>query len=260
MKKLSLVLMAVLAFTFVGCQGWLDIPDPEPEPDPEPDPVEETLITLEETSTTLNSGETYQINAECEFPITYASENEYVAAVSEDGLVTANFVGTTNIMLETEGDSQTFEVTVAPVSELYPEPEIQIGETKEAIIERFGEPGAETEDAIGYAGYSENTRFLMVAFTEDDLVDYYAVVLDVEYAEELDTFLGERYLYLEEVEGLKAYINALDESEATMYIGSQLQEEFLMAFYMSAEDEGDEGEEGRAMNSRILKVLKKLAK
>ena len=73
MKKLSLVLMAVLAFTFVGCEGWLDILDPEPEPDPEPDPIEETLITLEETSTTLNSGETYQINAECEFPITYSS-------------------------------------------------------------------------------------------------------------------------------------------------------------------------------------------
>ena len=260
MKKLSLVLMAVLAFTFVGCEGWLDIPDPEPEPDPEPDPIEETLITLEETSTTLNSGETYQINAECEFPITYSSENEYVAAVSEDGMVTANFVGTTNILLETEGDSQAFEVTVAPVSDLYPEPEIQFGETKEAIIERFGTPGAETENSIGFAGYSENTNFLMVTFTEDDLVDYYVVVLNVEYAEELDTFLGERYLYLEEMDGVKAYINALDESEATMYVGSKLQEEYLMALYMAAEDGGGDGGEDKAMNSRILEVLKKLAK
>lgn len=258
MKKLSLVLLAVLAFTFVGCEGWLDIPDPEPEP--EPDPAEEALITLEETSTTMNSGDTYQINAECEFPITYTSEDEYVASVSEDGEVTANFVGTTNIMLETEGDSQAFEVTVAPVSELYPEPEIQFGESKEAIIERFGEPNAETEDAIGYGSYSENTTMLMVVFTEDDLVDYYAVILNVEYAEELDTFLGERYLYVNEEDGVKAYINALNENDATMYIGSQLQEEFLMAFYVSAEDEGGDGEEGRAMNSRILKVLKKLVK
>ena len=52
MKRLSLLLMAVLAFTFIGCNSWLDFPEPEPEPEPEPNV--EAVITLEETSTTLH--------------------------------------------------------------------------------------------------------------------------------------------------------------------------------------------------------------
>ena len=251
--------MALLAFTFVGCSEWLDLPDPDPEPDPDPDPIEETLITLDTTAVTLNSGETYQINAECEYPITYTSEDEYVATVSEDGLVTANFVGSTVITLQAETDSQTFEVTVAPVSELYPEPEIEFGESKESVIERFGEPAAETEEAIGYNDYSDNTMMLMVVFDENDLVEYYAVVLDTEYSEELDTFLSERYLYAGEAEGIKVYINALDESDATMYVGSQIDEGFLMAIYMAntGDDGGDENDEDDKVAAGHFKTLLK---
>ena len=260
MKKLSLVLMAVLAFTFVGCQGWLDIPDPEPEPEPDPnDTIAEALIILDTTAATLNSGETYQINAECEYPISYTSENEYVASVSEDGLVTANFVGTTNIMLEAEGDSQTFEVTVAPVSELYPEPEIEIGESKDAIVERFGDPDDEDEEIIVYYGFAESSFMLMVAFDDEDLVQYYMVVMEYDYVEELDTFLSERYLYVTEQDGVKVYINALDVNDATLIVGSQVVEDsFVMAVYMG-NDEGGGGDE-KVVTPRVSKVLKRLAK
>ena len=197
MKKLSLVLVALLAFSFVGCEGWLDIPDPEPDPDPDPDPIEEALINLITTDATLHSGETFQIEAECENPITYTSEDEYYATVSEDGMVTAGFVGSTNIMLETEGDSQTFAVMIEPTSNLYDEPEIQFGESKDDLIERLGAPDEEEEGVIAYANYGENCM-LMVVFNEEDLVEYYAVILSVEQAEELDTFLGERYLFVKE--------------------------------------------------------------
>lgn len=258
MKKLSLVLMAVLAFTFTGCNEWLDVPDPEPEPEP----IEEATITLETTSTTLKSGETFQIIAECENPITYSSENEYYATVSEDGLITAGFVGSTNITLESEFDTQTFEVTVEPVSDLYPEPEITIGESKDDIIERFGTPGDEDEEAIAYYNYSENSSMLLVAFDENNLVEYYAVVLGLDYTDQLDTFLGERYLFVNEEDGVKVYINALDVNEATLIVGSQVVEDaFLMAVYMGNDGGGDDGEgggEGKA--ARILKTLKRLAK
>ncbi len=252
MKKLSLVLLAMLAFSFVGCEEWLNIDDPTPEPEPDPDPEVEVVITLEETSITLHSGETYQINAECEYPITYSSENEYNASVSEDGLVTANFVGSTTITLEAESDTQTIEVTVEPVSDLYPEPEIEIGESKEAIIERFGEPGAETDEAIGYQGYSDNATMLMVMFDENDLVELYAVILDLSFEEDLETFLSERYLFVQEEESVKMYINALTVEEATKIVGSQVAEEegFLMAFYMGNDNGG--GDEKTTINMKAL--------
>lgn len=258
MKKLSLVLVALLAFSFVGCQEWLDIPDPDPEPEPEPDPVEEALIMLEETSATLHYGETYQINAECENPITYSSEDEYYASVSEDGLVTANFVGATTINLESEFDTQTFEVTIAPVSELYPEPEIEIGESKESIIERFGEPIAETDGAIGYQDYSDNTTMLMVLFDENNLVEDYALILEVEFEEELETFLSERYLFVQETEGMKIYVNALNPVEASLIIGSQIyadeEETFLMVVYGGNTSEPEE----KSVNMKaLLKALRK---
>lgn len=259
MKKLSLVLVALLAFSFVGCQEWLNIDDPDnPEPEPEPDPVEEALIMLEETSATLHYGETYQINAECENPITYSSEDEYYASVSEDGLVTANFVGATTINLESEFDAQTFEVTIAPVSELYPEPEIEIGESKESIIERFGEPIAEADGAIGYQDYSDNTTMLMVLFDENDLVEDYALILEVEFEEELETFLSERYLFVQETEGMKIYVNALNPVEASLIIGSQIyadeEETFLMVVYGGNTIEPEE----KSINMKaILKALRK---
>lgn len=260
MKKLSLVLMALLAFSFVGCEGWLNIddPTPDPEPEPDPDPVVESVITLEETSATLHCGETYQINAECEFPITYTSENEFFASVSEEGMITANHVGTTMITLEAEGDSQTFEVTIEPLSDLYPEPEIEIGETKEDVIARFGTPDAEVEGAIGYGGYSENATMLMVMFDDEGLVELYGVVLDLSLEEELDTFLAERYLFVQEEESVKMYINALTVEEATLIVGSEVAEEegMLMAFYMGNENGG--GEEKTAINMKAL--LKALGK
>ena len=260
MKKLSLVLMAVLAFTFVGCEGWLDIPDPEPEPDPEPDPVEEALINLVTTEATLHYGETFQIEAECETPITYTSENEFYATVSEDGLVTAGFVGSTSILLETEGDSQTFEVTIEPTSELYAEPEIEFGETRDAIIERFGTPDEENEEAVLYGSYAENTM-LMVVF-EEDVVAYYAVIVSADLEEEMNAFLGERYMYYGEDEGLKIYINALDVADCTLIVGEQFLEEiYLMAMYMPHEgDDGGEGGEGEDKGSSVLSILRGFGK
>ncbi|MBQ5958416.1 MAG: Ig-like domain-containing protein [Bacteroidales bacterium] len=62
----------------------------------------EKLITLTESSATLHHGETYQINAECENPILFSSENEYHAKVSSSGLVTANYIGNTTITLQSE--------------------------------------------------------------------------------------------------------------------------------------------------------------
>lgn len=256
MKKLSLVLLAMLAFSFMGCQEWLNTDEPTPEPEPEPSPEVEAVITLEETSVVLHSGDTCQIQAVCEFPITYSSENEYYATVSEEGMVTANFVGATTINLEAEGDSKTFEVTIEPVSNLYPEPEIEIGVPKDSIIAQFGEPVADEDGVMGFSDYSENATMLMVMYDEDGIVTDYAVILDTSFEEELDTFLGERYMFVQEQEGMKIYINALSLEETSMLIGSQNYEgEFLMVVYTNYSEE-----EAKAKVDTFKAVLKALGK
>lgn len=260
MKKLSLALLALLAFSFVGCEGWLDIPD-DPEPDPEPEPIEEALINLITTEATLHYGETFQIEAECENPITYTSEDEYYAMVSEDGLVTAGFVGSTSIMLETEGDSQVFEVTIEPTIDLYAEPEVEFGETRDDIVERFGTPDEEDEEAALYGSYADNAM-LMVVFDEEGLVSYYAVIISTDLENDLNAFLGERYMFYGEEDGLKIYINALDVADCTLIVGTQyVDENYLMALYMPHEgDDGGEGGEGEGKGSRVLRILRGFGK
>jgi len=260
LSKLSFLLVAMLAMAFVGCENWLSsdpIPEPVPEPDPEPDTIVEALINLSESATTLHKGETYQILAESESPITFFSEDEYHAMVSDSGLVTANFVGNTIILLQSESDSVTFDVTVAPVSELYPEPDIEIGESKESVIEKLGQPGLEEDGSIGYENYSENAFLLAVMFDEYDLVSNYGLILDESVEEELDTFLSERYMFANEEDGIKIYMNALTPEDVTLFVASEFNEdeEYVMVLYMGNDNGGDEVK--AATIKALLKSLRK---
>lgn len=202
MRKLSVVLMAVLAIAFMGCN-------------------KEKLITLQETSATLHHGETYELNAKCENPITYSSADEYHAQVSADGLVTANYIGNTTITLQSEEDTKTFSVTVDPVSNLYTEPNITFGESKASVIAKLGDPDLEEEGIIGYTYYAAHAPLLAVLFDEYGNVEYYGVYVDAAYGDELNNiFLEERYKYFTYDEGTYVYINSLNINTATMIVGS----------------------------------------
>ncbi len=168
--------------------------------------------------------------------------------------MTARYVGSTTITLEAETDTQTFEVTVEPTSDLYPEPEIEFGETKEALIERMGQPDEEEDDVIAYYNYSENVMMLMVLFDEEGLVEDYGLILDPSFEEELGTFLGERYMFVQEEEDIKIYINALTLEEASLIVGSQAYEDegtsFIMSLYTSY------GSEPVEMSAGVKAILK----
>ena len=84
----------------------------------------------------------------------------------------------------------------------------------------------------------------------------YAVILETSFEEELDTFLGERYLFVQEQEGMKIYINALSIEETSMLIGSQnVEGEFLMAIYTSYSEE-----EAKGKAESFKAILKALGK
>lgn len=236
MRKLSFILMVILAVSFTGCK-------------------KEKLITLPMTSTTLHHGETYQIAAECENPITYTSANEYYAKVSSFGKITAQYVGRTTIRLASEDDNRVFTVTVAPESNLYPEPNIRFGETKNSVISKLGTPDSTTDSGIGYNDYSPNAPMLLVMLDDNDCVEDYAVIVKTAYSSELSTFLSERYKFIGYSDGLFGYMNGLETESATMLIGSKLYNtSYWITLYMPNDSKSGVEE------VRIEKLLKTLEK
>lgn len=201
-------------------------------------------ITLSETSVTLHYGEHYAITATSNLPLNYQSDDEYYATVDNSGNVTAGFVGQTNINVFNEQDSKTFQVVVAPVSNLYPEPNINFGDSKSTLIARYGEPYYIEEDEeynevyYYYADYSEGAPIMVVCLDENNRVEGYDMFVDMNDFEELDTFLSERYNYYGEMEGVYVFMNGLDEDSADMLVLCfAVDEEMLMVSYMSFTDE-----------------------
>lgn len=181
----------------------------------------EKLITLLTTSTTLHHGEIYQISAQCDNPITYTSSNQYYAKVTSYGKITAQYVGTTTISLESEDDFKTFTVTVSPKSSLYPKPNIKFGETKSSVISKYGTP-TYTDSGIAYNNYSTNAPILLVLLDNNDRVTSYGVGVKSAYTSELADYLGERYAIIGHDGDVFYYRNGLSASTSTMAVALTL--------------------------------------
>jgi len=181
MKKFF-ILFAVLAIAFSGCKDSAEnIPD---------------VIILNETSKSLYYKDKYQIEATSISKIEYSSENEYHAAVSKDGLVTANHVGETTILLSNEEDSKTFKITVKAKSNLFPEPNVKFGDSKSTVRAKLGEPDDERDNGLLYADYSSVAPILMLFFDESDKLNNYTLTVKSAYTSLITPFLSERYLFI----------------------------------------------------------------
>lgn len=217
MKKGLVFLAVVLPLVLAGCSK-----------DDEPD-----VISLEVSEKTLYSGDEYQIEATSKAPITYTVENEYHAEVTETGLVTARFVGETNVLLSNGEDTKNFKVIVKPKYNLYPEPDVKFGDSKSSIIAKFGTPDDETSSGIGYIDYSNAAPILMFLFDSNDKLDSYGVLVRSIYSSTLAEFLSERYMPIGEEDGDFFFINGLNPTTATMAIGLQLYDiSYWIVMYM----------------------------
>jgi len=217
MKKGLVLLAVVLPLVLAGCSK-----------DDEPD-----VISLEVSEKTLYSGDKYQIEATSKAAINYTVENEYHAEVSETGLVTARFVGETNVLLSNGEDTKNFRVIVRPKSNLYPEPDVKFGDSKSSIVAKFGTPDYETSSGIGYYDYSNAAPVLLFLFDSNDKLDIYGVLVRSIYSSTLAEFLSERYMPVAEEDGVFFFINGLNTTTATMAIGLQLYDtSYWMVVYM----------------------------
>ena len=184
------------------------------------DKEQEKQITIEIEEITLFYGDVHQIESSSNLPVTYTSKNGYHASVSKSGLITARFVGETDIVLSNGSDTKKIHVTVKPKNNLYPSPNLEFRLTKEILIAKLGPPDTETLSSMSYTNFSDKAPIVTYFFTDYFKMNKADVYVKSEYSPDLETFLSERYLRID-VDKL-LFVNALVPAKSTMIIDAQL--------------------------------------
>ena len=175
MKKTLFLLLLTVPFIFQSCGDGDDIKHKAP------------------AELTLYHGETYEINASSEHPISYSSENDFVADVTQRGVIEAITIGETTIIMDNKKVQETIKVTVpAKYSNVFPDPILNWSLEKEDIISSLGEPYSEEEtedyDAIYY----------LAPFANDCMIQYIYL-----FHKEYGIFRGVNMLILDPTSSVK---------------------------------------------------------
>lgn len=180
-------------------------------------------INLLSTEISLYHLDTYSIQATSSLPIIYTSANEFHAKVNAAGLVEGRYVGKTKIKLKTDNDIKYVNVTVKPKYNLYSEPNIQFGESKASIINKFGQPDNMTSTGVySYNMVGMYNYMLMIIFDDNDKVETYAIAVSSDLTSTLSSFLSERYMFIHYDNSKYWYVNGLTPQTTTKYIVNYL--------------------------------------
>src|SRR5690606_30464216 len=116
-------------------------------------------LSLNETKVALHYDEEFQFEVTKGGDVipfsalTSSSSDENVGDLSNSGLFVANRIGTTTITISGEGGKVTAEVTVEPYHELFEEPVLEFGASKEAVKGKESRSlAAEIESSLLYEG------------------------------------------------------------------------------------------------------------
>ncbi|MDD2960626.1 MAG: hypothetical protein PHR45_00900 [Muribaculaceae bacterium] len=163
---------------------------------------------------------------------TFISENEYVAIVSDKGLIEAQRIGETRIKIN---GKNMINVTVKPVYTQYKEPLLTFGATKNEIISKAGN-NYKTPNATSLVYKFSNGPVIAHAYIfENGKCTGSGMLVSTYYTETLTEFLLERYLpaTLDYDNYLAVFINALTLAKTTMLIGEQIQSAYdIIVYYM----------------------------
>ena len=180
-------------------------------------------INLITTEISLYHLDTCSIQATSSLPITYTSDDEFHAIVDAAGLVEGRYVGKTKIKLMTDNDIKYVDVTVKPKYYLYDEPNIQFGESKSSITNKFGQPDEISSSGVyRYNMFGVFNYILMVLFDDNDNVDSYAIAVSSDLSSTLSSFLSERYMFIHYENSKFFYVDGLTTETITKYIVSSL--------------------------------------
>lgn len=196
---------------------------------------DQTIQVSNQSPMVLNYKQTAKINAVSSQPISYRSENEFHAKVSNSGEITAMHVGETKINLSNGSDSKSIQVVVEPKFNLYKTPCIEWGMTKSQIKTQYGKPDSETSSGIGYTTTSSSAPIIMFAFDSNDKLKTSAVMVKTAYAETLGDFLVERYMPIDvnTSEYTAMFVNGLSTDKITTAINLSVYNlSYLMVMYV----------------------------
>ena len=150
----------------------------------------------------------------------YSSEDEYVATVSDNGLITAKRIGET--FIDVNGQ-KAVKVTVKPLITSFTEPQFLFGATKNEVIAKVGSNySSSTDTGIAYIPTSGKVKGY-IYLMENGKVKAVSMIVSTLYLESLTDFLLERYVPATFVEAnyTALYVNALSLKKTTMVIGEQ---------------------------------------
>lgn len=119
----------------------------------------------------------------------FASSNEYVAQVSQTGVISSNYIGKVTI---TKGDARC-ELTVKPRYSTYTEPVIEWGLSKSSIISKVGSSYSFSNGVLTYQTGNKKAPQCMYSFDSNSKLTASAVSVYTTYTSELTEFLLERY-------------------------------------------------------------------
>lgn len=162
--------------------------------------------------------------------INWSTENNFVASINE-GVITAEHVGSTNVVAETEYQKAVCKVIVEPEYFTYMEPLIDWNLTKEQILEQKGTPDATQPTSVAYIQNADKGIIEMYIFDENDKLIQTGVMLKI-CAENSDvsSFLLERYELAVKSGSTYGFINAMSVDEADLLIGFTVSD-YILVYY-----------------------------
>lgn len=173
---------------------------------------DESPFSLQEKEVTLKVGGTQQLKVTGDVS-KWSSENDFIASVSVNGMVTANHVGETRVMAQGSNGSASCNVIVTPKYTYYVEPLCKEGATREDV-KKFEKRKLRSDDSDGLFYEGENSLVSAVAYQFDanGKLKFALLVLphhnSSTLATQLINFLLERYNPVADIDGVYTFINA----------------------------------------------------
>lgn len=175
-------------------------------------------VALDRYTLELRAGDTQSVYVVAGDPdnVLWQSDDEFVATV-DGGAISALRIGRTRIT----ANNAAVSVTVVGRSNLYDEPMegLEWQMTREQVVDKLGLPDEMADGVLTYNLSSSVNSFVRYTFTGNRLVEA-AITVSRTATSQLDDFLGERYLLLDDSDSRqdKDYIDRLTYDEATMVV------------------------------------------
>lgn len=173
---------------------------------------DDAAISLNEKEVTLQVDGKQQLKATGDVS-KWSSANDFIASVSENGMITANHVGETSIMAQGSGGFALCNVIVKPQYTYYVEPLCKEGATKNDI-KQFEKRKLHSEDSERLFYDGENSLLTAVVYQFDTNGKLKFVMLMLPHhnsttlASQLINFLLERYNSFADIDGVYTFIDA----------------------------------------------------